>query len=283
MKTCLCPVCGAAASPAAAGLLECGACGLDFKTEKDTGPAVYAPGFEAGIYGAAKEKLFASGLDFLGRVLPHRGRLLDIGCAGGELLKAAAAQGWEADGVELDPCLAQKAAGLGFHVYSRPVEDCFLDSETYNAVTVFEVFSQMEEPGRAVSETFRIIRPGGYIYIREFNAAFHLPLYVLELRGLFKPFGLRPSVVHSFNFRAKTLRLMLESAGFRDIAIRNSPPTSGDPYRTGGALGGFLTGALKVLYYRLAQALWLITFGRVYAGSTLIVTAKKWPPDEPSS
>ncbi|MDO8806552.1 MAG: class I SAM-dependent methyltransferase [Elusimicrobiota bacterium] len=275
MKNCLCPVCGAAAAPAAAGLLKCGACGLVFKTEKDPGPAVYAPGLEEGIYAAAKENLFASALDFLGRVLPRRGRLLDIGCAAGELMKAAAAQGWEADGVELDPSLAHKAAGLGFHVYSRPVEDSFLDSETYNAATVFEVFSQMEDPARAVSEIFRVMRPGGYIYIREFNAAFHLPLYALEMRGVFKPLGLSPSVVHNFNFRAKTLRVMLESAGFRDITVRNSPPTSGDPYRTGGALGGFLTGALKVLYYWLTQALWLITFRRVFAGSTLIATARK--------
>jgi SAM-dependent methyltransferase len=275
MKNLACPVCGTAPAPEASGVRECGVCGLVSKTEKDTGPAVYAPGLETGIYGAAKKKLFASALEFLGRAAPHRGRLLDIGCAGGELLKAAAAQGWEADGVELDPGLAQKASGLGFHVYSSPVEDSFLDSEIYNAVTVFEVFSQMQAPAPAAAEIFRVMRPGGYIYIREFNAAFHLPLYALELRGSLKSFRFSPSVVHNFNFRAKTLRLMLQHAGFRDVTIRNSPPTSGDPYRTGGALGGFLTGALKVLYYWLAQALWLITFGRVYAGSALIVTARK--------
>lgn len=279
MKNGLCPVCGAAAAPAAADLPECGACGLTYRAENIPAPAVYAPGLEAGIYGAAKEKLFASALAFLGRALPRRGRLLDIGCAGGAFLKAAAAQGWEGDGVELEPGLAQQAAGLGFHVYSRPVEDCFLDSETYNAVTVFEVFSQMEEPATATAEAFRLMKPGGCIYIREFNAAFHLPLYALEQRGFFKPLGLRPSVVHNLNFRARTLRLMLEKAGFSEVKMRNSPPTSGDPYRTGGQLGGFLTGALKVLYYWLAQALWLFTCGRVYAGSTLIVTAKKWPSD----
>ena len=42
-----------------------------------------------------------------------------------------------------------------------------------------------------------------------------------------------------------------------------------------GRLGEFLTAGLKVLYYWLAQALWFLTFGRVFAGSTLIATARK--------
>jgi SAM-dependent methyltransferase len=257
------------------GLQECGACGLAFKKDKYSGFPAYAPGLEDGIYGSAKRELFAAGLKFIGRALPRRGRLLDIGCAGGELLKAAAADGWEGDGVELDPGLAQRASGNGFHVYSRPVEASFLDSDTYSAVTVFEVFSQMDEPAAAAAEIFRIMKPGGAIYVREFNAAFHLPAYGLELKGVFKPFGLSPSVIHNFNFRPRTLRALLEPAGFTDIRIRNSRPTSGDPYRTGGPLGGFLAGALKVLYYWLAQAIWVLTLGRVYAGSTLIATARK--------
>lgn len=257
------------------GLLKCGGCGLAFKTERSFKAPVYAAGLEEGIYGSAKKELFAEALRFLGRALPGRGRLLDIGCAGGGLLKAAAADGWEVDGVELDPGLAQRAAGLGFHVYSRAVEDSFLDSATYNAVTAFEVFSQMEAPAAAAAEIFRITRSGGRIYIREFNAAFHLPLYSLELKGLFKPLGIAPAVIHNFNFGPRTLRVMLERAGFTDVRIRNSRPTAGDPYRTGGRLGGFLTAGLKVLYYWLAQALWVVTLGRVYAGSTLIATARK--------
>ncbi len=72
-----------------------------------------------------------------------------------------------------------------------------------------------------------------------------------------------------------SLRVMLEKAGFREIRLRNSPPTAGDPYRSGGRLGGVLTGGLKVLYYWLAQALRAVSFGRVLAGSALIVTARK--------
>lgn len=277
-----CPVCGGKETRAYAPAMDrCVACGLYFRTERVFISPVYAPGLEKGIYGAAKEKLFTSALDGLERTLKEKGRLLDVGCAGGEFLKAAAARGWLADGVELDNSLAVKALARGFEVYTRPVEEARLAGAAYSAITVFEVFSQMEKPAAAAAELFRLLKPGGVICAREFNAVFHLSLYRLD--GLFGLLGARPWVLHNFNFGARTLRLILEKAGFREIRVRNSPPTAGDPYRTGGPLGGFLTGALKVLYYWLAQALWFLTLGRVYAGSALIVTAKKWPSDEHSS
>lgn len=275
MKKEVCPVCGETPAPAAPGLSVCGGCGLASRAASYFGAPDYGAGLAEGIYGAAKAALFSGALDSLDLALPARGRLLDIGCAGGELLKAAAARGWKAEGLEIVPGLAVNASALGFPVYSKPVEEAALESGAYGAVTVFEVFSQMARPAAAAAEIFRLLKPGGVVYIREFNAAFHLPLYKLEQAGLFSLVGARPSVIHNFNFRAATLRLMLVRAGFKDIRIRNSRPTSGDPYRTGGRLGGFLTRALKILYYTLAQALWLVTAGRVYAGSTLIVTARK--------
>jgi SAM-dependent methyltransferase len=228
---------------------------------------------ETDIYSAAKKNIFEAALARVEPLLP--GRLLDIGCAGGELLKAAAGRGWLAEGIEIDPALAAAAVKGGFKVQMKPVESCGLEGDAYGAVTAFEVLSQMDEPFTAVREIYRTLKPGGVFYAREFNAAFHVPLYRLELAGFFRAVDARPAVIHNFNFTPGSLCVLLARAGFGDIRIRNSRPTTGDPYRTGGLLGGFFTGAAKVLYYWLAQALWLLSFGRVYAGSSLIVTARK--------
>jgi 2-polyprenyl-3-methyl-5-hydroxy-6-metoxy-1,4-benzoquinol methylase len=280
MKAVACPVCGEASSACAlAGLLECAACGLIFREDLFFGDPVYKEGLEEGIYGGAKESLFAGALDLLDREFPAKGRLLDVGCATGELLKAAAERGWRAEGVELNPALAMKAEAQGFTVWPLAVEKAMLDKGGYGVVTVFEVFCLMDDPAAAAAAIFRSLKPGGLLYVREFNADFHLAASGLENSAVFKLLGLRPAVLHNFNFRAQTLRVMLERSGFRNIEIRNSRPTAGDPYRTGGRLGGFITRSLKVLYYLLAQALWYASFRRVYAGSTLIVTAKKWPSE----
>jgi 2-polyprenyl-3-methyl-5-hydroxy-6-metoxy-1,4-benzoquinol methylase len=271
-----CPVCAEEArSGPLPGLEACGGCGLAFKTERYFGEPVYEEGLEAGIYGAAKAGLFARALERLERALPAKGRLLDIGCATGEFLKAAAARGWKAEGVELNPALALKAEAAGFEVSPLPVEQAMLDKSAYDAVTVFEVFCLMDKPAAAAAELFKIMKPGGMLYVREFNAAFHLPLARLEAAGMFAPLGLKPAVLHNFNFKPRTLKAMLEAAGFTEVRIRNSEPTAGDAYRTGGRLGGLFTRLAKVLYYTLAQALWYASFGAAFAGSSLIVTARK--------
>lgn len=271
-----CPLCGGAPEAGSLpGLPECPDCGLAFREDMFSGPAVYEAGLEGGIYGAAKTGLFTGALELLDSELPAKGRLLDIGCATGEFLKAAAAGGWRAEGVELNPALAMKAEAAGFRVSPLAVEKAMLDRGAYAAVTVFEVFSLMSKPAAAAAEIYRLLKPGGLIYVRDFNAAFHLPLARLEAAGVFSRWGLKPSVLHNFNFRARTLRLMLEDAGFTEVRVRNSLPTAGDAYRTGGRLGGFFTRAAKVLYYNLAQALWYASLGRCYAGSSLIVTARK--------
>ncbi|HCC47231.1 MAG TPA: hypothetical protein DEQ38_03815 [Elusimicrobia bacterium] len=274
-STTRCAVCGGATGESLPGLGKCLSCGLVFRIEKIFAAPVYEPGLEEDIYRGAKQGLFSSALAFLGARFPRQGKLLDIGCAAGDFLKAAALRGWEAEGIEIDTNMAAKASSGGSKVYASPVEALGLPGQYYEAITAFEVFSQMDNPAAAAAEISRLLKPGGILYARDYNACFHLPLHRLELKGFFRGLGVRPSVVHNFNFGPRSLHLLLQRAGFRDITIRNSRPTPGDPYRTGGRLGGFLTSLFKVLYYYLAQALWLITLGRVYAGSALIATAKK--------
>lgn len=270
-----CPVCGSPASAWLPGLRKCRACGLVFKVEKYFGGPDYSGEQRDAVYVSSKAALFSSALDGLAAAQGGPGRLLDVGCAGGELLRAAAARGWKGEGVELDSGLAGQASASGFAVVRAPVEEAGLKGNSYDAITAFEVFSQMGAPAAAAAELYRLLKPGGMLYLREFNSVFHMPLCRLEATGLFRPFGARLSVLHNFNFGPRSLRVMLEKAGFRDIKFRNSPPTAGDPYRSGGQLGRVLTGGLKVLYYWLAQALRLATLGRSLAGSALIVTARK--------
>lgn len=275
MDNSVCPVCAGRLSSLLPGISECAECGVAVCPVRVSTAPAYVPELVREIYVSAKTRLFAGALDLLERELRGPGLLLDIGCAGGEMLRTASARGWKAEGVELDPALAAQACAGGFRVIARPAEDAGLESGRYDAATVFEVFCLMTDPASAAAAVFSALKPGGTIYVREFNAAFHLAAEAPLPRRLFGVFGLRPSVLHNFNFRAASLRALLGRAGFRDIKIINSRPTDGDPYRTGGRLGGALTGWLKFLYYFLSEAVFYASFGGVFTGSSLIVTAKK--------
>lgn len=227
---------------------------------------------EKNIYGGGKSALFRRCLRTLAERFPSRGKLLDVGSAYGAFLGLAGDGGWEAEGVEIDPKMFSSALAAGFKVYNRPLEELGLPDASYDVVTAFEVLSQMGDPFKALAEIRRALKPGGLVYIREFNGAFHL---ALDGRRIFGALGLRPAVIHNFNFTAESLRRMLAAAGFREIKVKNSQPTTGDPYGTGGRLGATLTGLAKALYYCGAQVLYFASLGRLLAGSSLIIEAQK--------
>jgi SAM-dependent methyltransferase len=251
---------------------SCRACGMVWREEKYFGQPVYEPAREDDIYAGAKAEIFKRCLALLSRLFSARGRLLDIGSAYGGFLESAKKDGWTVEGVETDAQMAVVVEGKGFKVYNRPLEELALPAASYDVVTIFEVLCLMDDPLKAAQEIHRILKPGGVAYIREFNGAFHL---ALEGCWIFEALGLNPSVVHNFNFPAESLRRMLGRAGFKDIRIRNSRPTRGDPYGNGGWLGASLTGLAKILYYYGAQGVYFASLGRLLAGSSLIIEARK--------
>lgn len=268
-----CPACGAREiSPFRPDMSRCPVCGLVRLLKPYSGSPVYEEGMEKDIYGGGKFALFERSLRALACGFPSRGKLLDVGSAYGVFMGMAKNDGWNVEGIEIDSKMSLSAEAAGFKVYNRPLEELALPDASYDVVTIFEVLCLMEDPFKAVSGISRALKPGGLLYIREFNGAFHM---ALEGRRIFEVLGVRPAVTHNFNFTAESLRRMLALAGFRNIKITNSRPTAGDPYGTGGRMGAALTGAAKILYYYAAQLGYHASFGRLLAGSSFIVEAEK--------
>jgi 2-polyprenyl-3-methyl-5-hydroxy-6-metoxy-1,4-benzoquinol methylase len=227
------------------------------------------------IYFKSKIKLFNYGLKVLNFYFPQKGRLLDIGAAFGDFMELALKEGWQVEGVELSDKMVQKARQKGLTIYSNPIEDLDLKSGSYEAITAYEVFSQMETPKKAMLEVYRILKPQGVLLLREFNSIFHIKLLGLFNLKLFSVFNLKPGVMHNFNFNKQSLETLLRNTGFKEIRIKNSRPTIGDPYGTGGKLGSIFISVFKTVYYILSQAIYYLSFGNLCIGSSLVVIARK--------
>jgi SAM-dependent methyltransferase len=97
-------------------------------------------------------------------------QVVDVGCADGHLARALAAANIDVIGVEPEQYLRDRfqrhaaTAGPGrATVVAGTVEQLPFDSQSVSAVTITEVLEHVDDPGRAMAELHRIMRPGGVL------------------------------------------------------------------------------------------------------------------------
>ncbi|KAF0126980.1 MAG: type 11 methyltransferase [Elusimicrobia bacterium] len=270
-----CPACGASPLLSAGGLARCRACGLARAEEPCFSEPRYGGLDEREIYSLSKSRIITELVSDLSAFRPGGGRLLDVGCASGEIMKAAASAGWDCSGVEISPRLAAEASAAGFPVHAGRLETLRTPDSSFDAVAFYDVLSLVEDPRPLLARAFALLRPGGAVFIRELNAAFHLRALALSGLPPLRALGLRPGVVHNWNYTPAAMRAFLRSSGFEGIRLRNSRPTSGDPYATGGRLGAAAVGIFKSAFFAAARAAGVLSGGRVLAASAFAAAAFK--------
>jgi len=97
----------------------------------------------------------------------RRGRLLEIGCGPGSYLMEAAAQGYDVRGIEVSPHAAASAnARLGFAaVTAGTLETVSQPADYYEVIALSDVFEHLRSPAWFLKEAFRILKPGGLLFI----------------------------------------------------------------------------------------------------------------------
>jgi SAM-dependent methyltransferase len=212
---------------------ECGGCGLVFSQEPPSAEdikALYSADNakrtpQAAIY--ADDELFKRRVAAIAspKVAHIRevigeasGRWVDIGCATGEVLTAAAAAGWAPLGVEPDPIHAEFARGRGIPV----VEDFVgLDQsehlQTASVVSMFNMLEHVNRPGDVVEMVGRSVRPGTYCVIEvprhpSLSSFANLAFPQLATRHIYAP-------EHLHVFTERSVELMLERAGFTALNV----------------------------------------------------------------
>lgn len=269
-----CAACGAPAG-LRHGFLVCGSCGLSRLAVQAFPEPDYSGLDEGAIYGASKRRIISELVSDLAAFRPVGGRLLDVGCASGEIMRAAAAAGWDCTGVEISPRLAAAASAAGFPVHAGSLETLRTPDDSFDAVVFYDVLSLVEDPVTLLRRAFALLRPGGRVFVRELNASFHLRALAFSDLAPARALGLRPGVAHNWNYTPAAMAALLAGAGFSGVMVRNSRPTSGDPYATGGRLGGLAVTLFKAAYFAAAQAASAVTGGRVLAASAFAASAAK--------
>jgi 2-polyprenyl-3-methyl-5-hydroxy-6-metoxy-1,4-benzoquinol methylase len=172
-----------------------------------------------------KDLIFTDILRGLGQRSARRGALLDIGAHAGRFLRLARAEGWDGEGLEVNPKTAAFAARASGAVVHRGNVHTFSPDRCYDAVTLTDVLEHVPRPLEVLSRVRAFLCGGGWLAIKVPNG----PAQRLKehLRARLSP-GYRATIadnlVHVNHFSASSLARALERAGFRDVTVVAAAP-----------------------------------------------------------
>jgi SAM-dependent methyltransferase len=103
--------------------------------------------------------------------LSPRGRLLDVGCGGGDRLVRMRAQGWNVEGVEFDSRAVEVGrAEHGLTIHAGSLSGAGLPADHYDVVSLAHVIEHVHDPIALLRECRRVLRPGGKLMVVTPNA-----------------------------------------------------------------------------------------------------------------
>ena len=221
-------------------LAHCDACGLHFTDPRPSErflATCYSGDYHAGLQvEGGTERAFGTKYrryaDWLGRFLPT-GRVLDVGCSTGLLVKMLADRGYRAEGVELNPRSAEWGrANYGVSIHAGTLESCPIEPGTLDAVILTDVLEHTTRPLdflRAVGER---LAPGGLVLVTFPDIRAAESRYQRFLARLLRRpwlWGNCHIPLHVWEFTPATARACFQAAGFEIVAYRRSHVIDHEP------------------------------------------------------
>jgi len=230
-----CPHCPGAANvlvfkDRSGNVVRCLSCHLEFAEFfpdlNEAGSEIYSPNyFEKALRLEEKRKaIYRQLLDEIETSLGGKGRLLDIGCGEGTLLRVAAEQGWQAEGTEVSAAAIRFSRGAaGILVHQGEAENLDLERGGFDAIVLNHVLEHVRDPVRTLARVKEWLKPDGLVRLEVPNmASFSNTMKNLQSRlGLKRhPWKHYATSHHFWFFTPSTLRRTLETAGLRVVRLK---------------------------------------------------------------
>ena len=182
-----------------------------------------------------KDRIFTTILRRLALLLPAgRRTLLDVGTHVGRMPYLAAAAGWRAEGVELNPAVAAFAAKrTGLPIRCMAAEELAAAGRRYDAVVFTDVLEHIPDPVRLLEKLRTLVAPGGWLAVK-------VPCGMNQLRkervrrrlGQVGRAAVATNMVHVNHFTPAALRVALGRAGFESVRMTVGCPELPPPRRS---------------------------------------------------
>ncbi len=148
--------------------------------------------------------------------------LLDVGASSGVLVEQARSLGWNAHGVEPSAKGTASALKSGIQLPRGLAEALPFASNTFEVVHCHHVFEHLADPLVAAHEIYRVLRPGGLVFIEVPNQLANVMFRRdLVLRRVSQRKRDIRSIHHLWFFSRRTLRALLVRADFKDVRVKD--------------------------------------------------------------
>ena len=247
-----------------ARIVRCRSCGLE-RTERYPDldqeevriyPAAY---FERAVVEEARRTvIYEELLGDLEARLGRKGRLLDVGAGEGQLVRAALARGWRAEGTDVSSAAVEfMRRRYGLIAHHGEVERLGLPAAVFDVVVMSHALEHVRDPGSTLAAVRERLVPGGLLRAEVPNlAGLSARAKNLQSRlGLKRhPWRHYSTGHHFWFFTPRTLALTIASAGFER-------PTLRAPAEQWGARGAGLR-LLNAVYQRFLWGGHVVAFAR---------------------
>jgi SAM-dependent methyltransferase len=181
------------------------------------------------------------------------GRLLEVGCAGGWLLKHAIERGWSAQGVELSADAVAHARGLGLEVFHGDLIAASLPADSFDLIYLGDVLEHVPDCRGTLAECARVLKPGGILYLRGpiTTNSIARSLALAASGALGHTLILREPPYHLWEFTPGSLRRLFEACGLEVVRLRQSKIPPGHAHGEKSALQRIAMAALDAINYPL--------------------------------
>lgn len=194
-------------------LVRCRKCGLQYlnpRLRQDIILEGYSNGIDDNFISqvAGRERTFAKCLDLIESYYPQKGRMLDIGTAGGSFLGVASQRGWDVTGCEPSKWLSEWGSRhYNINIHAGTLFDMQLDEGAFDVVTLWDVLEHTPDPSAVLKECRRVLKHGGILVLNYPD----IGSSIARLMGRKWVFLLS---VHLYYFTLNTIREMLKANGF---------------------------------------------------------------------
>lgn len=203
-------------------IVRCRRCGVAFATERDD-LRVATERHDGSYFLANKDFVFPDGKpDVFSYVMPRtlfflalgmyafrpsNRRALDVGCGIGIMVRYLRFLGFDAEGVEISEDgveYARRELGLE-NVRRGTVQEAGYPAASFSLVTLVHVVEHLDDPVPVLREVFRILEPGGLVYVE-------LPCSERDPSDYYID-------DHFWFYSPDSLRRLLSCVGFRDVRV----------------------------------------------------------------